>query len=189
MQFFSLIILASVHNLSIGVFLLLQVIVNSSGAAGDVLVDALMVMQAKRDPEQGSQELQVIAWGVTGTAGLAGSIVGAFMTGFVNPYWCFGYYAIFSVFTIIAALIMNPLLEIESDFDAALSMTVNGVHIGRKRNFCEEFSHNYNIVKNQFKVSLFQRVMLFYAITGVTLISTEEFLYYFKLNILGLTQF
>ena len=188
-QFISLLLLATLHNISIGVFLLLQLLVNSSAAFGDVIVDALMVMQAKRDPEQGSQELQVAAWAVTGITALAGSIVGAFLTGFVNPYWCFGYYAIFSAFTVIAAYIMNPLIETEGDDYMALSIPLNGEHTGRKRGFCEEIRHNYRIVKNQFKVTLFQRVMLFYILTGVTLVCPSEFLYYYKLNVLGITQF
>ena len=96
----------------------------------DVIADALMVMQAKRDPEQGSQDLQSLAWMITGIAAISGGIVSAFLTGFVNPYWCFGYYAIFGVLVVISSLCLDPLLELENDFDLAMSMVVDGVYTG-----------------------------------------------------------
>ena len=111
------------------------------------------------------------------------------MTGYVNPYWCFGYYAIFGVSVIITSACMNPQLEVESDFDLARSMTFAGVHIGRRRTFCEELRHNFHIVKNEFKMRLFQRTMLYYILIGVTHCRFDEFMYYYKLNVLGFTQF
>ena len=56
---------------------------------------------------------------ITGFAAISGGCVAAFMTGFLNPYWCFGYYAIFGVVVIVTALYMNPLLETENDIDLA----------------------------------------------------------------------
>lgn len=155
----------------------------------DVIADALMVMQAKRDPEQGSQDLQSLAWMITGMAAISGGIVSAYLTGFVNPYWCFGYYAIFSVMVVITSWCLNPMLELESDFDAAMSMVVDGVFTGRRRTFCEELRHNYHIVKHEFKMRLFQRTMIFYIVVGATHCRFDDFMYYYKLNVLNFTQF
>ena len=188
-QVISLILSATIHFTNVQWFVFLQIVTSIAGAFMDVIVDALMVMQAKRDPEQGSQDLQSFAWMILGIAAISGGLVGAFMTGYVNPYWCFGYYAIFGVFVIISSWCLNPFLEFESDFDLAMSMTVNGVHVGRKRTFCEELKHNYHIVKHEFKMKLFQRTMLFYILVGVTHCRYDDFMYYYKLNVLGFTQF
>lgn len=126
---------------------------------------------------------------VTAFASISGAAVAAFLTGFVNPYWCFGYYAIFSAFVIASACCLNMELEYESDFDVAMYCIVDGRYTGRRRKFCDELKHNYHIVKNEFKMRLFQRVMLFYVVLGLTHCRFDDFMYYYKLNVLGFTQF
>ena len=49
--------------------------------------------------------------------------------------------------------------------------------------------HNWKIVKNEFKLRLYQRVILFYFLYGLTNPNFTEFLYYFKLDVAKLTQF
>lgn len=56
-QVISLALCAGVHFTEIKWFVFLQIVTSTSGAFMDVIADALMVMQAKRDPEQGSQDL------------------------------------------------------------------------------------------------------------------------------------
>lgn len=56
-QFSVLMILASVRIKSASFATALLTLVLATGAFMDVIVDALMVIQAKRDPENGSQEL------------------------------------------------------------------------------------------------------------------------------------
>jgi|LauGreDrversion4_2_1035121.scaffolds.fasta_scaffold43041_6 hypothetical protein len=45
----------------------------------DTVVDAMMVIQAKRDPENGSQFLQSLAWGFSGVSAVCGGIIAAFV--------------------------------------------------------------------------------------------------------------
>ena len=52
-----LIMSATIHFSDVTYFVVIQMIIATSGAFMDVIADALMVMQAKRDPDQGSQEL------------------------------------------------------------------------------------------------------------------------------------
>lgn len=99
--------------------------------------------------------MQALAWLVTAIFTTVGALFAAFMTGFVSPYWCFGLYAIFAIVVIMTSLCMSPQLEFENDFDLARSMSLNGVHIGRRRTFWEETRHNYHIVKHEFKMGLF----------------------------------
>ena len=93
-----------------------------AGCFMDVIVDSLMVMQARRDPKQGSQELQAIAWQITGVTAVFGGISGAYFTGFLTPYWCFGIYAGFGFFVFLSAFSITRELETESDIEVELAM-------------------------------------------------------------------
>lgn len=109
------------------------------------------------------------------------------MTGYVNPYWCFGIVAIFGGVVIISAFSLTNQLENESDIEVELATQADGTM--RRRSFCEEIKHNWRIVKNMFKERLYQRILLFYLLYGITIPSFAEYLYYFKLEVAELTQF
>ena len=121
----------------------------------DVVVDSLMVMQARRDPKQGSQELQSFSWQITGLTAIVGGIIGAYFTGFLTPYWCFGIYSIFGLAVFLSAFSITKALETESDIEVELAMQVDGVNVGRRRNCCEELRHNWKIVRNELKLKLY----------------------------------
>ena len=53
-QVLGLVLAASVRFESVKLFLFIQILISTATAFMDVIVDALMVMQAKRDPELGS---------------------------------------------------------------------------------------------------------------------------------------
>ena len=107
-----------------------------------------------------------------------GGLSGAFMTGFLTPYWCFGIYAIFGFAVFASAFSIKPEIENESDIELMLSM-----ESGRTRNCCQEFIHNMKIVKQEFKLPLFQRTILFFFLMGITRPTFSEYLYYFKLDV------
>jgi predicted MFS family arabinose efflux permease len=46
----------------------------------NVVVDAIMCIQARKDPEHGSQDLMSIAWMAQGIGGVAGCVLGGYMT-------------------------------------------------------------------------------------------------------------
>ena len=57
LQVICLTICATVHMENLSWFIVLQLLVNTSGSFSDVVIDAVMVRQAKRDLKYGSQEL------------------------------------------------------------------------------------------------------------------------------------
>ena len=118
---------------------------------------------------------------------IIGGLLGAYFTGFVSPYWCFGIYSIFGLAVFISAFFITPELENESDLEIEMAMQIDGVHVGRRRSCCEEFKHNWKIVKNELKLKVYQRTMLFYVCLGVTRPSFVDYLYYFKLDVVHLT--
>ena len=61
-QTISLTIAALVEIDTVEVFMTLIILSSTAVCFMDTVADSLMVMQARRDPKQGSQELQALAW-------------------------------------------------------------------------------------------------------------------------------
>ena len=57
-----LIVAATVEIENVKIFMVLVLLNSMAGCFMDVVVDSLMVIQARRDPKQGSQELQAFSW-------------------------------------------------------------------------------------------------------------------------------
>lgn len=55
----------------------------------DVVVDGLMVVQQRRDPNSGSEDLQTYSWAMVGLGGVIGSLVGGYFTEWGWDRWCF----------------------------------------------------------------------------------------------------
>ena len=77
-----------------------------------------------------------------------GGLFGAYATGYLSPYWCFGIYTIFSIAIFASGFYITNQLEIESDIEVELIA-------GRRRTCWEEFKHNWKTVMNEFKLRAF----------------------------------
>ena len=111
-----------------------------------------------------------------------GGLFGAYMTGYLSPYWCFGLYAMFSIAIFVSGFYITNELETESDIEVDLSL-------GRPRTCWEEFKHNWKIVKNEFKLPAFYRLIIFFLLLGITKPMFTDYMYFFKLEEAKLTQF
>ena len=96
-------------------------VTSCAGCFMDVIVDSLMVIQARRDPIQCSQELQAFSWQVQAVFAVLNGLAGAFMTGFLTPYWCFGICAIFGAVCFVTAFYLKSQVEFESDIATGLA--------------------------------------------------------------------
>jgi MFS family permease len=89
------------------------------GAFQDVVADGLMVVAARNDPKQGSEELQSLSWGMYGMGGILGCIMsGYFLSGQTpdgtpdgNPYPCFIVMTIFGLLIGFSGLFIDKSLE------------------------------------------------------------------------------
>ena len=113
------------------------------------------------------------------------------MTGFLSPYWCFGLVTVFGFVIFATAFYLRAHVELESDVAAGMAEVQEdgSITVLRHRSFCEELCNNFRIVKNQFKLRLYQRTLLFFLLIGITRINYMEYMYYFKTEVAGLTQF
>lgn len=73
-------------------------------AFSDVIVDALIIIQARKDPVNGSAYLSTFTWTCQAAGGLSGAISAAFLTQDNDPKVCFIIYAFLGVLLLIGAL-------------------------------------------------------------------------------------
>lgn len=107
LQFFSLAVVATVKIESVNVVSNFLMLSQFSGSFMDTIVDAMMVIQAKKDPQHGSQQLQALGWGLSGCAAIVGGLTAAFVLQIYTPYVCFGIYSIFGVIVALSAFLLT----------------------------------------------------------------------------------
>ena len=78
----------------------------------DVVVDGLMVINSRKDPTAGSEELQVFSWGFYGLGGIVGCTASGILLGpITSPQSCFFVMALFAAGVAVSGLYIDPKLE------------------------------------------------------------------------------
>ena len=77
-----------------------------------------MIMQAKRDPKNGSQELQSFGMVLQGISNIGFGILGAYLNSTVGPYSVFSVFSLSGIFLLAITIFMDRRLEIEGDFES-----------------------------------------------------------------------
>ena len=86
---------------------------NLASAFMDVVVDGLMVMQSRRDQENGSQDLQTFSWQLLGVGGIIGGVAGGFITQYVDSHFVFYIFGVMGMAIFISGCTISN--EIEAD--------------------------------------------------------------------------
>jgi drug/metabolite transporter (DMT)-like permease len=82
-------------------------------AFGNVVIDAILVVQQRNDPENGSQDLFSIAYLFQGLGGVTGCIIAAFMTQDYHPKYGFLAFAIWGLILTISSCFLSSEAEME----------------------------------------------------------------------------
>ena len=77
----------------------------------DVVVDGLMVIMSRKDPNLGSEDLQTYSWIMYGCGGMTGSLIGGAITNSLNPHWAFYIISAFGLTISLLGLSMSSKLE------------------------------------------------------------------------------
>jgi len=77
----------------------------------NVVVNALMVAQSRKDLKKGSSDLQVYAWTLLSIGGISGSVLSAFFTEYLTPRYSFLFCLLLSFGITIASLFINKNIE------------------------------------------------------------------------------
>jgi MFS family permease len=82
-------------------------ITSLSMAFSNVVIDAILVVQARKDPELGSQDILTLAWLFNGFGGVVGCIAAAYMMERYHPRYAFFGFGIWSLIVAIACFFLS----------------------------------------------------------------------------------
>lgn len=156
---------------------------NLSGAYLDVLVDALMVIQSRKDEEDGSEQLQSLSWGAMGAGGMTGSLIAGFLTENYHPKWSFLLYSLYGMIVVLLGLNLDK--EAEEDDEEEQQKDSKQVN----RTFKEEFMASINQIIEAIKMPEIHLTLLFYIISSITQPSFGTYSYYFQMEVVKFTKF
>jgi hypothetical protein len=91
--------------------MLLACVYSGGGAVMDVVVDGLMVINSRLNPNSGSEELQTYSWIFYGLGGVTGCSLAGYFVENANPYPCFYIMSIFCASVGFAGLLVDKSLE------------------------------------------------------------------------------
>lgn len=75
-----------------------MLIINATATAfTDVVLDAYMVAQSRKDPLHGSEDLQSYSWTLLSIGGIMGSLFAAFFTEYLTPRYTFFLCSLFGI--------------------------------------------------------------------------------------------
>lgn len=136
-----------------------------------------MVIQSKKYPIDGSQQLISFHIQCQAVTGVVGGTATAFILEYLTPYYCFGIFGVSGLLVAMVACLIPS--EMEED------QTV----IIERRGFCNELKQNYLIVKDCLRCPEMYRSLMFFFFCGFTLPRFDSFMYFFKTEVAGFSQF
>lgn len=156
------------------IFVAFLVVTALTGAVMDVVIDGLMVVQQRRDPNSGSEDLQTFSWACVGVGGILGSLGGGFLTDAGVERWCFASKSILGF--IIAGVAMTMDKSLEKDPTELINCTL-----------WERSKANVRDVWAGAKLPELYRSIIFFIIMGCSIPNFTDFLYYYQIEITGFT--
>lgn len=89
----------------------LLMIMSGTVAAMDVIVDSIMVIQSRRYPEDGSEQLQTYSWICLSLGGIVGSLAAAVLTEHYHPNWSFFASSLPALILSVVSIRLTPQIE------------------------------------------------------------------------------
>lgn len=152
---------------------------NFSIAFSDVIVDSLMVIQARRYPEDGSEDLNSFCWTCMSIGGLVGSMIAAVLTESYEPRHCFMFSSFMGLVIAYTATRMNVCLETEGLEAQEVS----------NAGFIADLKRNLSEIKEGLKIREFYCIIIYLIVTGFLVPSFSSFGYFFMLDVVGVSKF
>jgi len=157
-----------------------------AGAFVDVIIDALMVQQSRKDPIYGSEDLNSYSWLWLSVGGASGCFLAAYLTQYLDPYYSF------MICEIVCTLLAMVAFHLNDEIDQEASESYN--QLMRKHN-AEDASSFQRVAitgrliwKNTKNKAIYQ-TLLYFLMIGVLVPSFGDVQYYFTLNVLHFSKF
>ena len=156
------------NNIAIVVFL---TIIQFNGAFINVIIEALMVQQSRRDPKNGSANLNSFSYLFVSIGGIVGALLAAYMTQFMTPRISFAICSLLGLLIAFLGITMNK--EIEG----------SSVAVVQHRTFWQELKHNFGQLYEAIKIPQIHRTIIYFFLCGLLVPSFSDVNYYFQLNV------
>jgi len=181
-----------------------------SQAFSNVVIDAIIVIQARKDPRLGSQDLLSVAWLFQSFGGVIGCLIAALMLDNIHPKYAFLGYGILGLFLATGAIFLSSEAEQEviNDNDGWASEYSSEILSGQtpseaagaraeiernkvpgsQRGCWFNFIKNMKIILWAMTLSEIYRLIIYFILDGLTNPSFTDFQYFFYMNVLGLSN-
>lgn len=179
LQFLTMLVLGLQHSETEDLAVWMLFLSHLSVAFSDVIVDSLMVIQARKYPGSGSEELGSYSWTCMALGGFCGSIAAAFLSENYEPQSCFFFSAAMGLVLVIVVSRLNVALE----DDAEDSQQRN------RGSFLENVKRNFREIREAFKIKQFQNMILYLIISGFLVPNFFQFGYFFMLDVVKMSKF
>lgn len=189
---------------------LILMIGSLSQAFSNVVIDAIIVIQARKDPRLGSQDLLSVAWLFQSFGGVIGCLIAALMLDNIHPKYAFLGFGILGLFLAIGSCFLSSEAEFEvindndmwaSDYSseildgqspseaAGARAEIEGARIPPSQRGCWfNFIKNMKIILWALTLSEIYRLIIYFILDGLTNPSFTDFQYFFYMNVLGLSN-
>lgn len=148
-------------------FVSLLVLTALTGAIMDVVVDGLMVVQQRRDPNSGSEDLQTYCWAMVGLGGIIGSLGGGYLTEAGIESWCF------AAKSLLGFVIMGVAMTMDKSLEKDPSELINASLWARSK------ANMRDVWRGTTRTPELYRSLLYFIIMGCCIPNFSDFLYYY----------
>lgn len=190
LQFVALMTAYGLHNQSaIGVAFCLCM-ASLSEAFVNTVCEAMMCIQARKDPVHGSQDLIAFSWLATGFGGLIGSFVAGIITQYYHPKYGFFLYSFFGLIVAFNGFFLTKQSEEEEEEDQRLSVSRQS-HRNRDQanSFWDKLKENMAQIWLALLMPEILMVVSYFLLSGVLNPDFGDFSYYFMMNVCKISKF
>jgi len=189
-----------------------------SEAFTNVVSDAIMVIQSRKDRQFGSQDFVTLMYLATGIGGIIGCVAGGLMTQNYHPKWCFiGYSSMGLVVSAFACCLTKesekdtteadaPSQHSEGDISTSLEdfesevrreLLARGVPaaeaeqapVPKRDGFCYSLRKNCQAIGRALTMREIYCLVIFFIVKGILNPTFSEFSYFFLLNVIRISKF
>ncbi|CDW91088.1 UNKNOWN [Stylonychia lemnae] len=147
----------------------------------DVVVDALVVQQSRKDFDEGSEDLQGLNWIFMGIGGIIGSVCSAFFTQYLEPKNAFLVASFFGLIMVCFALT----IDVASESISFTEQEHKHKHIG----FIANLKRNWKEIKIAVKMPEIYKTLMYLICSGAIVPVFNDMTYFFQLNVIKFTKF
>lgn len=177
----------------------------------NVISQAMMVVQARRDAQFGQQDFVTVMYVFTALGGATGCVFGGLMTQYYHPKWCFFWYSFFGLLIIVFALfltkdseedITEQYIQLDSDdvstseeeyqseFRRGVRQTQSGniqdneIQVPARQGLCFNFRKNCVGIGKALVMREIYFLVIFIVAYAILSPSFADFTYYFLLDVI-----